>query len=108
MSKTKVSTPKVVGARKLTTTMTKEQVNAKYNLNVVIPAKIRTALDQVGAAAIKPKDLADLADVSTAQLAAYEEEFGEFLVAVKEDGRSKVLWTGDAQFAQELRESLAR
>lgn len=107
MSKSK-ATPKVSTGRKAVRTMTLDQVNGRYNPNIRIPAMIRKALDEVGKAAIEAKDLADLAEVSTSQLAAYEDQFEEFLVAVKKEGRSKIIWTGNAAFAQELRESLAK
>jgi hypothetical protein len=81
-------------------------LNAKYNPNVLIPAKIKSALKTLGENALPSEEFRKLTGISSLQLASFSSQFEEYHIPVREGGRIKVLWAGTTAFAAKAREAL--
>lgn len=75
------------------------ELNAKYNPNIIIPAKIRAALKTLGDNALPSEEFRKLANISTLQLSQFAEQFSEYQIPVRDGGRPRLLWAGTAEFA---------
>lgn len=92
--------------KKIATAMSLADLDKRFNPNVIIPTKIKAALDKLGDAAMVSTDFSKFADVSILQLAQFAEEFEDYQIIVKDGGRSKTIWCGTKTFATKARERL--
>ena len=82
------------------------EINARYNPNVLIPAKIQAGLKKLGNAAMNEYEFRGLAEVNAPSLARHREDFAEHLVEVRERGDTRYLWCGTTEFAIKVRKAL--
>lgn len=93
-------------AKKSSTVLSLADLDAKFNPNVIIPAKIKAALTKLGDNAMLSFDFTKLAEISLLQLSQFSEEFEDFQLHIKENGKSRTLWCGTKAFAQKAKERL--
>lgn len=86
--------------------LTLAELNARYNPNVIIPAKIREALKSLGDNALPSEEFRKLANISTTQLSQFADQFSEHHIPVRDAGRTRLLWAGTAAFAARAIEEL--
>lgn len=86
---------------------TEQDFKARYVRATVIPAKINSALAQLG-----PKGYEENADftrrchVNSNDLAAFRSAYADWIVEAREvggDSRQRILWCGSKEFAKHLR-----
>jgi len=97
------SKPKVNGKR---IGLSLDELNAKFNPNVIIPAKITQGLKTLGEGALPNEEFRKLVGVSTLQLSTFADQFEEYQVTIKDQGRPRTLWCGTAAFAKRVREEI--
>jgi hypothetical protein len=83
-----------------------EDLDKQYNINVIVPARIRAALEKLGDHAMTSVNFQREANVTPIQLAQFAEHFEKFQVIVRENGKSKILWCGSELFARKVKERL--
>lgn len=90
--------------------MNLEELNARYNPNVIIPNKIKAALKEVGNAAVAEDELRKLTGLNANQLAQFRAEFENYLIPVRDPAsrHPRYLWAGTPEFAAAAREELVR
>lgn len=91
---------------KKTNTLSLDDLDTRYNPNVIIPAKIKAALEKLGDSAMLADDFRKLAEVGIAQLAQYATQFEDFQIVVRDNAKPKTLWCGTAKFAAKAKERL--
>jgi hypothetical protein len=98
--------PKKSPAKKLASSLSLDDLDKQYNPNVIVPARIRAALDKLGDSAMTALNFQREANVTTLHLSQFADQFEDHLVTVRDSGRPKVLWCGTAAFAAKVRERL--
>ncbi len=93
-------------AKKIASALTLDDLDRKFNPSVIIPAKIKAGLDKLGENAMNSIDFAKLAEVSTLQLTQFGEQFEDFQIPIKENGKLKLHWGGTPAFVRKARERL--
>jgi hypothetical protein len=86
--------------------MSLEDLDNKFNPNVIIPKRINEALIKLGDNAMTVEDFRKFSNVSTTQLALFSSQFEDFQVTVRDSGRPKALWCGTKAFAKKARERI--
>lgn len=99
--------PKKAASRtKLSSALSLDDLDKQYNVNIIVPARIRTALAKLGDNAMTALNFQKEANVTTLHLSQFADQFEDHLVTVRENGRPKVLWCGTEAFARKVRERL--
>lgn len=93
-------------AVKKTQGMSLDDLDNKFNPNVIIPKRINEALIKLGDNAMTVEDFRKFSNISTTQLAMFSSQFEDFQVTVRDGGRPKVLWCGTKAFAKKARERI--
>lgn len=86
--------------------MSLEDLDNKFNPNVIIPKRIKEALVKLGDNAMTVEDFRKFSNVSTTQLAMFSSQFEDFQVIVRNEGKPKTLWCGTKAFATKARERI--
>jgi hypothetical protein len=81
--------------------MSLEDLDNKFNPNVIIPKRINEALIKLGDNAMTVEDFRKFT-----QLALFSSQFEDFQVTVRDSGRPKALWCGTKAFAKKARERI--
>lgn len=87
-------------------TLSLEDLDKQYNPNVIIPARIKAALTKLGDSAMTSLNFSYEANITTNQLAQFADQFEDFQVTVRDNGKARTLWCGTAAFARKVRERL--
>jgi hypothetical protein len=93
-------------AKPATAALSMEDLDKQYNMNVIVPTRIRAALEKLGDNAMTALNFQRAANVTTMQLIQFGEEFEAHQVVVREHGKPKTLWCGTEAFARKVRERL--
>jgi hypothetical protein len=80
------------------------EFRAQYDKATIIPAKIRAGLKKLGNGWHYEADFLKIADVSAVDLGRFRDQFSEYFVVTKRDGRKA--WAGNIAFANNLRKYL--
>lgn len=88
--------------------MSLDELNAKFNPDVLIPNKIRAALKQLGNSAVDETEFRKLCGTGNHQLSLYAGLFEDHIIVVRENGRQRRLWAGTAEFAASARDKLGQ
>ena len=75
-----------------------------YDVDTIIPAKVKTALKELGASWEYESEFVKRAGVSYSDLGNYRDAFADHVVIVRKD--HKRVWAGTVAFANQLREML--
>jgi hypothetical protein len=86
--------------------MTLEDLDNKFNPNVIVPKRINEALVKLGDNAMTVEDFRKFSNVSTTQLALFSSQFEDYQVTVRDNGKPKTLWCGTKAFAKKARERI--
>lgn len=92
--------------KKISNSLSLSDLDKQYNPNVIVPAKIKAALAKLGDNAMTSINFQKEAGVTTLQLSQFTEQFENFQVVVRDNGRPKTLWCGTEAFAKKVRERL--
>lgn len=92
--------------KKSTPGMSLDDLDNKFNPNVIIPRRINEALVKLGENAMTSEDFRKFANVSTTNLAMFSAQFEEYQVTVRDSGKPKTLWCGTKAFAKKARERI--
>ena len=101
-----VSNKSKPAAKKLAAALSLDDLDKQYNPNVIVPARIRIALEKLGDNAMTALNFQREANVTTLHLVQFSEQFEDHLVTVRENGKTKVLWCGTVAFANKVKERL--
>jgi hypothetical protein len=93
-------------SKKKMSAMSMEDLDRQYNPNVIIPARIRAGLARLGDHAMTANNFQREANVTTAHLSQYADDFEKHIVIVRDGGKPKTLWCGTEAFAKKVRERL--
>lgn len=84
-----------------------DEFDQLYDKNIIIPRKIRDALERLGPSWLREQQFIQNAGVNTTELAAYREQFEDYFVTV--GGRNgHRIWFGDKRLASEKRAKVER
>lgn len=85
---------------------TLQDFRAEHDKSFIIPARIREALKKLGAGWEYEVGFLRLASLSTTDLAAYRDEFADYVVLV--GGRNpKRIWAGTKELAAQMRQMVS-
>lgn len=93
-------------SKKSSNTMSLNDLDDKFNPNVIVPKRIEKALKVLGANAMTALDFSKAAGITTTQLAQFSEQFEEYQISVRDNGKLKNVWCGTKEFAQAARDRL--
>jgi len=93
-------------SKKPSTVLSLTDLDNAYNPNVIVPAKIKAALAKLGDHAMTSVNFHKEAGITLLQLSQFGEEFEEFQVVIRENGKPKTLWCGTKAFALKVKERL--
>lgn len=93
-------------AKKSSPGMSLEDLDNKFNPNVIVPKRINEALVKLGDNAMTVEDFRKFSNVSTTQLALFSSQFEDYQVTVRNGGKPKTLWCGTKAFAKKARERI--
>lgn len=97
---------KPASKKKLASALSLDDLDKQYNVNVIVPARIKVALAKLGDSAMTALNFQKEANVTTLHLSQFADQFEDHLVTVRDSGRPKVLWCGTTAFAAKVRERL--
>lgn len=83
-----------------------DDLDARFNPNVIIPTKIKAGLVKLGDNAMSSVDFAKLCDIGILQLTQFGDQFPEYQIPIKENGKLKLHWGGTEAFVRKARERL--
>lgn len=83
-----------------------EEFRAAHDKSFIVPRRIKEALEKLGATWQTELEFAKLAGISITDLAAFRQQFEDFVVHVSRDGSRRV-WAGTKGLAQKMREMVA-
>lgn len=92
--------------KKIAAAMSLADIDRRFNPNVVIPAKIEEALKNLGEAGMLAVDFSKFAGVNVLQLSLFADQFEDYLVIIRDNGKPKTIWCGTKGFAAKARERL--
>lgn len=95
-----------LSGKKSTPGMSLDDLDNKFNPNVIIPKRIIDALAKLGDNAMTAEDFRKFSNVSTTNLAMFASQFEEYQVTVRDSGKPKTLWCGTKAFAKKARERI--
>jgi CRISPR/Cas system CSM-associated protein Csm2 small subunit len=93
-------------AKKGSSAMNLTDLDNKFNPAVIIPKRIEAALKKLGDNAMTALDFARAANITTNQLAEFGDEFEDYQIGVRDNGKIKKVWCGTKEFAAKARERL--
>lgn len=78
-----------------------------HDKSFIVPAKLKAALEKIGADAWEYEtELQKLSGVPSQDIARFREQFNEYIVLVKQDGRERRVWAGSKALAAKMRDML--
>lgn len=86
--------------------MSIDEVKSRFNPRVIGMNKIAAALKELGPYAMEENDFKSIVGMNNMQLATFRQHFIDHIAEQRQSGRTRYLWAGTVEAAEETRAAL--